>query len=262
MTKWHRARNYILERHHSGTGQAGRPSRLEVIIADDYRPVPVPPNIPIPIPASCLIWRWGLTNQGYGCLRIRGANELAHRVAYRQGGRELSNSDSVLHACHRRFCVQPAHLYAGSAKDNAVDRLAYNGSMEPDFFREPMPIGYIESGEFGRRLNRDHQAATLFEYHSDRWERMGDAIRYWWPDPEDIPQQLAFGPPSRARCPGHEFTVPAGDVQLCWICHQSNSRIRWHYFNAAHELGQRCRQYQRADSYMPWLADTEAPAPQ
>ena len=32
--------------------------------------------------------------------------------------------DQIDHLCHRRFCIQPAHLYLGDAKTNAEDRKA------------------------------------------------------------------------------------------------------------------------------------------
>ena len=55
---------------------------------------------------------------GYGVTR----SDLALRVAYRMTRGEIPIGKNVLHLCHRRCCVQPAHLYAGDAEDNSKDR--------------------------------------------------------------------------------------------------------------------------------------------
>ena len=41
-------------------------------------------------------------------------------------GVDVQASSSILHLCHRPFCVQPAHLYEGTAKENSEDRKALN----------------------------------------------------------------------------------------------------------------------------------------
>ena len=35
---------------------------------------------------------------------------------------EIPEGKLILHLCHRRSCVQPAHLYAGTQKQNTEDR--------------------------------------------------------------------------------------------------------------------------------------------
>ena len=220
MSKWNRARNYIL-RTHDGDVAVSRRRRADLhITQNDYWPVPIPLNLQFPIPQHCLIWRWSLNKDGYGKIAAHGESRLAHRVAYEQSGRVLGDADNVLHACHRRFCIQPAHLYLGSEKDNATDRLAYGGKMEPQFLRQSFPIGYIGSVEFVRQLNQDPQVKTILEYVTDRHKRIDEASTHWWPDPENLPQQPKLDHPSQDDCPAHEFTVPAGDCHLCWICRQ------------------------------------------
>lgn len=220
MSKWNRARNYILRTHYGGVADPKPRDSGATITSKDYWPVPIPPNLQFPIPQNCLIWRGSLNNEGYGKIAAHGESRLAHRVAYEQSGRILGDADNVLHACHRRFCIQPAHLYLGSKEDNATDRRAYAGRMEPELLRGSFPIGFVGSAEFVRQLNQDPQVKAIADYITDRYQRMQEASDYWWPDPEDVPQQPTLDHPSQDGCPGHEFTVPAGDRHLCWICGQ------------------------------------------
>ena len=61
---------------------------------------------------------------GYGTLRMGGRTSKAHRVAYEMSRGTIPERKLILHLCHRRSCIQPAHLYAGTRKQNAEDRLA------------------------------------------------------------------------------------------------------------------------------------------
>ena len=81
----------------------------------------MPPGLSIPLNPSCLAWRWKLRGGGYGVLRGRGA----HVIAFEQTrGRTVREERQVNHLCNRPFCIQPAHLYEGTAKQNSEDRQA------------------------------------------------------------------------------------------------------------------------------------------
>ena len=74
-------------------------------------------------PDECWEWQACTSPHGYG--RV-GAEELttdyAHRVSMKLHGVEVPDDKQVNHHCDNPPCVNPAHLYIGSAKDNMSDR--------------------------------------------------------------------------------------------------------------------------------------------
>jgi hypothetical protein len=77
--------------------------------------------------SGCWIWTGALNNHPthqYGNLPVRRSyNYKAHRyAAARFLKRDLSRNDFVCHTCDVTECVNPNHLYVGSAKTNARDR--------------------------------------------------------------------------------------------------------------------------------------------
>lgn len=76
-------------------------------------------------PNECWDWKGALAAAGYGRMRTgtrdSSVMELAHRVSLELAlGRPLLGR--ALHRCDRPICVNPVHLYEGTAADNARDR--------------------------------------------------------------------------------------------------------------------------------------------
>ena len=70
---------------------------------------------------DCWLWTAGRFATGYGAYWQAGRTLKAHRVAYELLIGSLGVGDFVLHHCDNPPCVNPAHLFVGTKKDNALD---------------------------------------------------------------------------------------------------------------------------------------------
>jgi hypothetical protein len=78
-----------------------------------------------PEPSGCWLWKGSKTQQGYGRFTIARQRYMAHRVAlilYK--GRVAQPNEMVCHTCDTPACVNPDHLWIGTAKSNAEDMSA------------------------------------------------------------------------------------------------------------------------------------------
>ena len=75
---------------------------------------------------DCWVWTAHLNKLGYGQFwmgcRDSGNQYMAHRVAYVISIGDIPKWIFVLHTCDNPSCVNPTHLWLGTALDNARDR--------------------------------------------------------------------------------------------------------------------------------------------
>lgn len=74
--------------------------------------------------SGCHEWQSTLHRDGYGKFWLSGAQIQAHRVGYMLANGEIPEGKMILHKCDNRKCVNPDHLYAGTASDNCKDKVA------------------------------------------------------------------------------------------------------------------------------------------
>jgi len=79
-------------------------------------------------------WTWTGAFRGaakdYGCIRIGGRNEMAHRVAYELCVGAIPPDMFVDHQCHNRGCVRPDHLRLVTRKQNLEHQIGAHANSK------------------------------------------------------------------------------------------------------------------------------------
>lgn len=70
---------------------------------------------------ECVLWSRTLNNKGYGKLSYQGRIWYAHRLAYALNVGPIPSGAKVCHRCDTSACINPAHLFLGTQKDNLQD---------------------------------------------------------------------------------------------------------------------------------------------
>jgi hypothetical protein len=70
---------------------------------------------------DCWEWRGRKTYKGYGATSWKGKYITAHRLAYILSHGGIPEGKIICHSCDNRACCNPAHLWAGSYRDNTRD---------------------------------------------------------------------------------------------------------------------------------------------
>ena len=166
-------------------------------------------NSPFTPFGHCLVWKYGLNRDGYGVLTIDGKQELAHRATFIQTRGQIPTDRQVNHLCNRPYCLQPSHLYAGTAQDNRDDSQIFS---KEELLHAPWVLHWPDG--------KNATNALLL--------RLLESNRYDGTEPWEPVAQPAQRPLEEFTCPGHDFAITmfGGDSRMCRMCETSEFQER------------------------------------
>lgn len=93
---------------------------------------------------TCWLWTANKNNMGYGLFRPGGlaSKRLAHRISYEMENGPIPEGMCALHRCDTPACVNPAHIFLGTKKDNVADMdakgrrvIGWNPNNKPPIYK-------------------------------------------------------------------------------------------------------------------------------
>lgn len=95
--------------------------------------------------SGCLEWMAGKFERGYGAFQIAGKTRKAHRLSWEISHGPIPSGMFVCHKCDNPACVDPEHLFLGTAKDNNQDMVNKGRARYPGPKRPPKGIKHHKS---------------------------------------------------------------------------------------------------------------------
>lgn len=121
--------------------------------------------------SECWVWRKlreykkrkaGNIKNPYTYINIGGQHIGIHRIAYVLAHGAIPEGLYVCHHCDNPPCCNPAHLYAGTAKDNAQDAIrrgrVQKRERKPKAIRIPHPRNLKVTNEQVREMRAEYKA--------------------------------------------------------------------------------------------------------
>jgi hypothetical protein len=112
------------------------------------------------VPNGCWEWTGCCNHDGYGKIKDSGKTVTSHRVSWELHNGPIPEGVLVLHKCDNPKCIRPDHLFLGTDKSNAEDKVAKGrqGTLKG----EALPQSKLRESDVRsiREMYRRHQSRT------------------------------------------------------------------------------------------------------
>lgn len=127
---------------------------------------------------DCLLWTGSKSRDGYGVLTIGRRQHRAHRVSYEYFNGPIPNGMLVCHRCDVPCCVEPRHLFLGSAKENTADMLSKGrANRRIDLSHPATKISHAEREVIRDRRNGGETLASIARDFNVSFQTVSDICR-------------------------------------------------------------------------------------
>jgi len=102
---------------------------------------------------DCIEFVGAKNPQGYGCLGFNNKSYQAHRLAWELTNGPIPEGFVVCHRCDNPPCINPAHLFLGTQRENIIDMYAKgrgNGKWKFCARGHPLSGDNLTPGDRGR----------------------------------------------------------------------------------------------------------------
>ena len=182
---------------------------------------------------DCWLWQGFVAINGYGTKAYRGKTVRVHRLMYELCNGPIPDGMLVCHSCDVRLCCNPAHLWLGDKRDNAMDVVIKGRHHELQKTHCPRGHSYDEHSYVSRKGKRSCNLCQRARFR----------IRAGWPEKlaysmPAVPKgqrpingtyerHIGQRPPAKKCKSGHSmadaYTAPNGDRQ-CRTCRSINRK--------------------------------------